>query len=77
MTSCPACGRILTVPAVTGADATPLVCLPCFRGWWNAELTSPARVLYDRELRDYGTDPAAWTLLDQVDAEASAATLRP
>ena len=70
---CPLCGRALTVPAVRNGDTTPLVCLWCFRGWWNTELTTTARALYDSVLRDYGLDPAAWVLADQVDVEAAAA----
>jgi hypothetical protein len=69
LTTCPVCGRELVRPGVRtdDPDTAPWLCNEDRHGFWNAELSGPARRVFRPSSRDWGFT-AAWLRI-AVDTE--------
>lgn len=56
--TCPICAGALSALTDPASDTAPWRCPSCFRGWWNAELTTEARGAFDAATRSFTAEMA-------------------
>lgn len=74
--TCPMCGRDLLPVEDNHPDTPPWLCPDDRIGFWQEELTSAARSLFDPHARSWPVTAKATAIRDRVDGERHAARER-